>query len=209
MKTNSHTDPWPRAGKNNWNNWRSRISSWEANISMFLSPFIVCHQSASWSFLSGSCLCCLCWNLLYAWLSLFVFETCANKYQTKTYSTESLQAVRKVWTSSIISIYVGWTQPLYIPLPYMEDSNAIRNLIQTLWRVWVSDVRLYFNTDVARSVLLGVGLAVLAAPILALRSRTGAEYPRLDIAYRCRLPEIQLPFYFDQMWIMWQGPDVL
>ena len=71
----------------------------------------------------------------------------------------------------------------------MEDSNAIRNLIQTLWRVWVSDVRLYFNTDVARSVLLGVGLAVLAAPILALRSRTGAEYPRLDIAYRCRLPE--------------------
>ena len=75
--------------------------------------------------------------------------------------------------------------------------------------MWVSDVRLYFNTDVARSVLLGVGLAVLAAPILALRSRTGAEYPRLDIAYRCRLPEIQLPFYFDQMWIMWQGPDVL
>ena len=25
--------------KNNWNNWRIRISGWEANISMLLSPF--------------------------------------------------------------------------------------------------------------------------------------------------------------------------
>ena len=68
-----------------------------------------------------------------------MFETCANKYQTKTYSTESLQAVRKAWTSSIISIYVGWTQPLYIPLPYMSNCQNSRILRYVLAGHWFSE----------------------------------------------------------------------
>lgn len=148
-----------------------------------------------------------------------VFETCANKYQTKIYSTESLQAVRKAWTSSIISIYVGWTQPLYIPLPsftiYGRQQCNQKSHTHVVMSVGQWCIFQYGRCQkrAARRWACGTRGPHPGAPlphrcwVAAFGHCVSLQVARNPVALRCNF--WTAAFYFDQMWIMWQGPDVL